>query len=319
MVFLESSTAKEELPFSAGLPEDYKGPYIDGSVQGFFHTENACIVKQELNYNDVRLQFFSIVCSKKTVLTCSLLKAFQSLFAYEGELTINWNRKDALTLKKQQFMLLHGESHELLTIELKKKGLFQFVHALYGPAFITELLPGFPDMEAFLTGGEGRTKPELAEGPVKDVLKHILFAIYEPFRLPFYFKNKIEEYMFLVLEQSTRPRSIPKATEMEKQALYKVRDMILSDMLKHHSIKDLAKKNKINVTRLKILFKQEFGMGPYGFLLNARLEKIKELIEGGLPMKVAAPLAGYSTTSFSSAFKKKYGSTPMTMLRKYKK
>jgi AraC-like DNA-binding protein len=46
------------------------------------------------------------------------------------------------------------------------------------------------------------------------------------------------------------------------------------------------------------------------------LDKAKELIEGGMPMKQAAPLAGYRTTSFITAFKRRFGYSPGKIQRK---
>ncbi len=106
----------------------------------------------------------------------------------------------------------------------------------------------------------------------------------------------------------------PRAWETE--AIYKIRELILSDSLRHYSISELARRFKLNPFRLKLFFKQEFGVGPYEFLLNTRIDKVKGFMEGGMPMKEAAPLAGYRTTSFITAFKRRYGYSPGKIGRK---
>lgn len=146
----------------------------------------------------------------------------------------------------------------------------------------------------------------------------ILYASYEPYKLPFYFKAEVSEYLFLLLNGASGGQAEGKLvpTEWEKEAVYKVRAFILSDVSQHHTITQLARRFKLKPQHLKTFFKQEFGEGPYGFLLNARLDKIKELMEGGMPMKEAAPLAGYLTTSFITAFKRRFGYPPGAVFRK---
>jgi AraC family transcriptional regulator, transcriptional activator of the genes for pyochelin and ferripyochelin receptors len=127
----------------------------------------------------------------------------------------------------------------------------------------------------------------------------------------------LREYLFLLVDQATREQGIRlDPTNWELQAVRRIRDRILSEILQHHSITELAKKEKINPFRLKIFFKREFNVGPYEFLLSARLEKARELMEQGMPMKQAAPLAGYRITSFITAFKRKYGYSPELTQRK---
>lgn len=120
--------------------------------------------------------------------------------------------------------------------------------------------------------------------------------------------------MFLLLDQAAQPdvnKLMP--SPLETEAVYRVCDLILKDILKHYTIDELAKKAKINSTRLKVFFKREFGVGPYRYLLNARLGKVKQLLDEGMPMKVAAPLAGYRMTNFITAIKKIYGAPPGKM------
>jgi AraC-like DNA-binding protein len=200
-------------------------------------------------------------------------------------------------------------------IELHPKFPLQLLTLGYGGEPSKELASAFPSWESFLLGKQQGIKgPYSAHGATREAVNKILHADYEPERLPFYFKNRVGDYMFELLEQPTeKEEEKPVATAWEERAVYKVRDMILENIQEHYSIAELAKKARIDQYRLKVFFKKEYGTGPYEFLLHARLEKAKELIEAGMPMKQAAPLAGYRTTSFITAFKRKYGYPPGKM------
>jgi AraC-like DNA-binding protein len=317
MEFVFSFPATRDLLFTKGLPDDFEGPFVNTSVQQYYRFEYGTIVQQKLEFKDFDFNFFSFQFLKKTSLNCNLQNQFQSLLMYNGESRIHF-KNDIFSLKEHQYLLFHYKAGRV-KIEINKGQPIQLIHAVYKKGFINELLPAFPEQEDFLKGETKTVLKQAAQVDIRSSLRQILYSEYQPLRLPFYFSNKINEYLFLLLDQAAKPeveKLLP--TALETEAVYRVRELILKDILIHYTIDELARKAKINSARLKIFFKREFGVGPYRFLLNARLEKIKQLIDEGMPIKKAAPLAGYRTTSFNTAFKNVYGLPPGRMKKKDK-
>lgn len=78
------------------------------------------------------------------------------------------------------------------------------------------------------------------------------------------------------------------------------------------TIAELARKSFMSESRLRQMFRQQYGITIYQYVLNCRMEKARELIESGnYQVKDAAGMVGYSNIShFSEAFRKKFGYTP---------
>lgn len=94
--------------------------------------------------------------------------------------------------------------------------------------------------------------------------------------------------------------------------------IIESDVRQHFTIREIALKVGTNSFSLKQGFKDAFGMGPYEYLQEKRLEKaIELLVQTDHPIKAICRQVGYrSSSSFIVVFKKKYGITPLVWRRK---
>ncbi len=311
------SSAHGALILVPGLPKGFEGPFLAGSIQLHFTEEYGSIVVQEIENEQFRFQFLFFHFLQKVRITGRIVSGLQSIFMAKGEARQEISNKKKIIIKESQFLLLQTNESEW-KIEIKSARPLHLLNTAFSKDLAEEISAAFPSAKDFLNGTEQGIKgPFAANGAIREAVHKILHADHEAEKLPFYFKNKIEDYLFQLLDKATRSETSKLvATMWEKQAVYKVRDMILANILEHHSIAFLAKKAKINPYRLKVFFKQEFEVGPYEFLLNARLDKAKELMEEGMPMKKAAPLAGYRTTSFITAFKRRFGYSPGAIQRK---
>lgn len=307
------------LSFEPGFPQDFKGPFLAGSEVSYFAGDIGVIVLQELVAEDYTLSFYFFRLLKRATLTRLLPKGFHSFMLRRGE--ARWHHKPRLRLREGQFLLSGGKAGEW-QIEPAQDRPVEVFQASFALDSTSDLGSAFPELESlFAPEGKAVTAGPFSATPeIRDVVHHLLYAAYEPYRLPFYFKAKVSEYLFVLLHRASfvRPEKPLRPTAWETEAVFRIRDYILSDILQHHSIPELARRFKMNPLRLKVFFKREFGTGPYAFLLDARLDKVKELMEGGSPMKEAAPKAGYQTTSFITAFKRRFGYPPGAIFRKRK-
>lgn len=74
---------------------------------------------------------------------------------------------------------------------------------------------------------------------------------------------------------------------------------------------DVCKEACISKYHFIRLFKKYYGRTPHQYLTEVRVEKAKELIQGGMIVRGACFSVGYdSVTSFSTLFKKLTGSAP---------
>jgi AraC-like DNA-binding protein len=314
-----SSPAYGQLQFTPGFPQDFKGPFLQGSRPYYYAKELGIIVVQELATDQFVLQFYFFHLLKKITLISLLPQGFHSFLVHQGK--AGWKQQKTVRLREGQFLLCSGQQREW-GVELASAMPVGILQASFAPAMKDEVMGAFPDLQLLLRN-EGQPMvngPHTAGDDIRMTVHQILYASYEPFRLSYFFKAKVSEYLFQLLYKASQVFSEKDfvLTTWEQEAIFKIRDFILANILHHHTIGDLARRFKITPLRLKIFFKREFGVGPYTFLLNARMDKVKELMEAGKPMKEAAPLAGYLTTSFIAAFKRRYGYTPGKVFKKKK-
>lgn len=110
-------------------------------------------------------------------------------------------------------------------------------------------------------------------------------------------------------------RRIAKAETIEKIEAAKF--FIEHNLQKHLTIEELAFKFSLNETDLKKYFKLLYGLGPYAYLRQYRLQKAKDLlIRTEKSILEIANSVGYANPSkFSCAFKRVFGLSPL----KYRK
>ncbi|GMX66539.1 hypothetical protein Elgi_58110 [Paenibacillus elgii] len=99
--------------------------------------------------------------------------------------------------------------------------------------------------------------------------------------------------------------------------IYSARDILLQTLAHPPSLLALSRKISLNDNKLKIGFKEVFGMTVFEFVRQQRMEKARLLLENGsLNVSQAASLVGYNNFShFAALFKKTYGVNPSNYAR----
>ena len=92
-----------------------------------------------------------------------------------------------------------------------------------------------------------------------------------------------------------------------------MRCFIEKNAAEHFTIEDLAIKFKMSKTKLKGCFKQVYGVGPYTYLKNYRLERASQLLaKSNYSILEVANMVGYSSPSkFGVAFKERFLVNPL--------
>lgn len=115
----------------------------------------------------------------------------------------------------------------------------------------------------------------------------------------------------LILEKdgTTAPRRL---NASDSEALMQIRTVIEESFTEPLTIASLAKQSFMSESKLREIFRRQYGITIHQYLLDCRMEKARALLmEQNSRVKDAASFVGYSNIShFSEAFRKKYGCTP---------
>lgn len=92
-----------------------------------------------------------------------------------------------------------------------------------------------------------------------------------------------------------------------------IKQKIDNNSLANYFLESLASEAGMGTTKFKYLFKQLYDMGIFQYIHDRRMNMAKDLLaDSEEPIKSIAAVAGFEYVSnFTSAFKKKFGITPL--------
>lgn len=157
---------------------------------------------------------------------------------------------------------------------------------------------------------EHSTAPE-----VITVLNQILHRNPHPIVAPLYYKAKAMELLSLYynMPQDIDLEQCPFLVDEKNVAKIRLaKEIIISRMVDPPTLQELSQEIQLPLNRLKQGFKQVYGDTVYGFLLEYKMERARQLLTtGSLNVNEVGQELGYSAAShFIAAFRKKYGTTP---------
>lgn len=150
------------------------------------------------------------------------------------------------------------------------------------------------------------------------ILNDIIYCKFSGSLKRIYLQSKIGELLMLQLDQVFSQNSnISKFSKGDRDKAHLVKHLIEINMFKPLTIPELAKLAGINTSKLKEVFKTEFGTTIFGYLTDLRLSLAKSsLEEGELSIGDIAYKLGYKHPQhFTFAFKRKFGFAPSKFKR----
>jgi transcriptional regulator GlxA family with amidase domain len=185
------------------------------------------------------------------------------------------------------------------------------------PAYLRELLAGEAETLVVKTLLDNR-QPLLFEELVSLRLREIVAEMMsQSVPLPlqrFYYKVKAEELIcWLLMELVQRQdRSLHSINATDLKALYLIRDRLLNNLVEAPPLAELAHLSGMSLSKLKRLFKQVFGCGPYRYYQTMRMKKAAFLLrENQLSVSEVGYRLGFSNLShFSRVFEEHTGMKP---------
>lgn len=177
----------------------------------------------------------------------------------------------------------------------------------------------FPDLDQFVAKIEANkpgllsNKPMYITAGVFSIIHEMIHCRYDEPYQKLFFDNKASLMLFLLLMQTLKPEDEHNYRENRHiNSIIHAKSIITNDEQYHYNISQLAKEVGLNEIKLRKGFKQIFGTGLYGFLMSARMQKAKELLEfTSKTVTEISHLIGYkSTSSFRKIFKNQFGNSP---------
>lgn len=109
-----------------------------------------------------------------------------------------------------------------------------------------------------------------------------------------------------------RSLSGEKSPPTHDRRLLLVLELINENVQRQFVIREMATAVNLSPGRLAHLFKSEIGVSPQRYVNNVRLEKARDLLEGGMlsVKEVAAEVGFPNVSSFCRSFRARYGATP---------
>ncbi len=147
-------------------------------------------------------------------------------------------------------------------------------------------------------------------------LEHIFYEFYrgESEFIRNYLKVKVLELLLFIthINWNKEERAAAFMNKAQADKIKGIRNLIVNNLDKRFTIKELAKKSDFSMTTLKTYFKALYGESIYAYSKRIKLEKSRILlIQNRLSVAQTALEVGYENPAkFSSAFKKEYGISP---------
>lgn len=281
------------------------------------------ILIQEYNAGPftIRYTFFNLL-KKLTAHFKPQSEAICTRIATKNDWNFSVGSSNKINLKQGQFILYKlNEAKENITFE---KGREYRSFEVVSPLLTVEgLQTHFPDLANFIESNNlGEyvffpDKPGWASREIMDIVRDIPGCPLHDSLREYYCKHRMEELFFLIMAWSLKKvdSGIQEPTEKEIAAIQAVKNIITSDIRKHYSIPDLARKVRLNEFRLKFVFKYLNETGLFEYLVKTRMDEAQRLlIQTDLPIQEIAERTGYRhLTSFITAYRKTFKVTPRSV------
>lgn len=148
------------------------------------------------------------------------------------------------------------------------------------------------------------------------VLQQILQCSYTGHLKSLYLEGKILELASAFANEIVLEKDLAKVQKegmaADRGVLNRIRALIDENYAEPFTIPELAKMCYMSESCLREMFRQQYGITIYQYVLERRMETARELLANqNYQVKDAASCVGYSNIShFSENFRKKYGCTP---------
>lgn len=247
------------LNFKPGLPNNYAGPVLPGSLASFTISSLAEIVIQELagDQYSVRLSvghFFQRITAGGKIRKQGLYSSF---------MLKNGMRKEVgsigkMHVRQDQYSCFYTEPTPCKA-RFEKDKEYTTIDIFYSPKLLEELLPFFPELKSVLSSKSALVADKAcwALPSMKEITNQLLLCPFDEATRQFYFDLKARELLYQMLENTyKRNRKTFSFTPWETARIHQARTILESYISrKPPSIRSLSKQVALNEFKLKTGFK----------------------------------------------------------------
>jgi len=312
----------ERLDLQYGLPPDYRGPILRGGINFSTKTNLAELVLQEIPGENYSIRFVSGKILKRIYARGWIhTLGLYCYFMLKNGIRKRFDSIGKLHLRQDQYACFFTEPTNCSAV-FDKNDEFRALDFFYSPKLLEELFPFFPELKSLLElpGTILAGKARWALPSMKEITNQILNCPYDEATRQFYFDLKVRELLFQILENTYKKKANEKIfTPWETARIHEARTILETYISKKPpSIKSLSKQVALNEFKLKNGFRQFFNTGIFEWLWERRMQHARNLIlTTNTPIKEISATVGYPlTTSFITAFRRRFGITPASLRRK---
>ncbi|MEO0767837.1 MAG: AraC family transcriptional regulator [Cyanobacteria bacterium J06649_4] len=156
----------------------------------------------------------------------------------------------------------------------------------------------------------------LTTAAMQTAIHQIFYCPYEGVTRWLYLECKVLELIALRLEQirdcsPPPPEKLSGLKTDDVERIYYVREILRSQLVNPPALQELAHLAGLNDCKLKKGFRQTFGTTVFGYVTQQRMERACQLLAQQQSVAAVAAAVGYaSPTAFSSAFQRRFSTSP---------
>jgi len=312
---------------SEGFPSGYSGFLLPGASVQTAVGSPGIIITQKIAVEEsvIELSFFHFG-EKIKIPFQSNSKMLNAPVALINNFLFQGRSLKKIFMKQGQyiFLSLAGKRYEAVFEKGKDYLLFNIG---YTENKVREISTAFPESQPsfFARSEEGKAfaivQPATLPREIKRLTQNILTTAWVGKPTAYILNKKADIFLCKLLiaeDQKLKNAFNRRSDEIEK--INGLAELLTADIEERHPLPELARKTNMNENKLQRLFKNIFGKTIYHFQLTAKMEKAKRLIlDDNIEhtIKYAAFSTGYkSMSSFEKAFKKYFGYTPSSLIKK---
>lgn len=301
------------LALQPSLPHGWNGNLLCGGMSYSHEANFGSICIQRFEDEKFSICYIVLRFLKKVKLAWSEEPLLRLQYLMQGGFRYKLEPEKLVRLRTGQVNAVWAPGRE--TTAHFSKGNYEMLLIGFKPELVQELLPRFPGVRSFAE--ENYKKWISTEN--KNRIYEILNVPYTDNTRRFFYETKVREYLLSFLLPS-HPQGLERYNETEIERIRAVESLILKDLTKHHSSKELAAIAKMPEARLIEGFRDVVGVTMFERYKEAKLQKAKKyLLETDIQVKVLYEIVGYdSYTGFVEAFTERFGLSPLRFRKKYR-
>lgn len=327
MQFLVSSKMQRHSYISGKIPASYQKHRLPGAHVTFTSGPFGCVLCQEITGEDWTIQQQQFFISRTVRLypyTNRPLVALHCMMA--GSIPCLLEGYGKLLLREQAFGIYYipAAGHN---IAFFTKGYFESFHIAFSPAYLSFFARQHTPLKDILlrmqdTTGNGAAIPSFPLSlKARSLIDQIRHTTADRDRQILH-QSRINDLMlqYAATLEGQQRKETP-TTGRHERTIQQLADHILENLEKPLSVPTLARMAGLHVLTLEREFKRTFHQTLISYIQRQRLERAAMLLTADTaPVSEVAFLSGYSDPSyFGKVFKQRYGNTPSTYRKKWKK